>query len=235
MAWRGTAIAAEVGRLIVEVVMKRVLMVLCGVATMIATVQGSSGSAAAIASTGSGSAIVSSEYREITIPAGTVLPVDLQTSVGSDISRVEQPVRATLRRPVYVRGVEVLPSGTVVRGYVTRAQRPGRVKGRGVVAMRFTELDTAGEGRERISSATISRIAPATKKEDALKIAAPAAGGAVLGGVLGGKAGAGTGALIGGGAGTAYVLSTRGKDVRLGRGANLGVRLTAPVTVRVRR
>jgi hypothetical protein len=228
-------IAAEVGRLIVEVVMKRMLMVLCGVATMIAPVQGSSGSTGTFGSASSGSPIVSAEYREITIPAGTVLPVDLQTSVGSDISRVEQPVRATLRRPVYVRGIEVLPTGTAVLGHVTRAERPGRVKGRGLVAMRFTQLDTPGEGHERISSATISRMAPATKEQDALKIVAPAAGGAVLGRVVGGKSGAREGALIGAGAGTAYVLSTRGKDIRLGRGANLGVRLTAPVTVRVRR
>ena len=40
-------------------------------------------------------------------------------------------------------------------------------------------------------------------------------------------------AQIGGAAGTGYVLSTRGKEVRLGRGANLSLRLTAPLTVRV--
>ncbi len=36
-------------------------------------------------------------WREITIPAGTALPVVLDTSVGSDISRVEQPVRGPSR------------------------------------------------------------------------------------------------------------------------------------------
>src|SRR5689334_1601653 len=38
--------------------------------------------------------------REITLPAGTVLPVTLETPVGSDISRVEQPVTGRLRRAV---------------------------------------------------------------------------------------------------------------------------------------
>src|SRR4051794_13307494 len=47
--------------------------------------------------------------REVTLPAGTVLPVDLETSVGSDISRVEQPVHARLRRAVTLNGVQVLP------------------------------------------------------------------------------------------------------------------------------
>ena len=171
--------------------------------------------------------------REVTLPAGTVLPVDLETPVGSDISHVEESVHGRLRRAVMVNGVEVLPAGTAVSGHVTSAQRPGRVKGRGTVAMRFTELDTPGAGTTRISTATISRIAPATKKQDTIKILAPAAGGAVIGRIVGGKSGAAKGAVIGGGAGTGYVLSTRGKEVRVGKGADLSVKLTAPVTVRV--
>jgi len=172
-------------------------------------------------------------YRDVTLPAGTVLPVALETSVGSDISRVEQPVSGRLRRAVTVGGAQVLPAGTVVSGHVTAAQRPGKVKGRGLIAMRFTQLDPPGAGRTRISTATISRIAPATKKKDAMQIGAPAAAGAIIGGIVGGKGGAGKGAIIGGGAGTGYVLATRGKEVRLGQGTSLAVRLTAPVTVRV--
>ena len=172
-------------------------------------------------------------YREVTLPAGTVLPVDLETSVGSDISRVEQRVNGRLRRAVTSGGVEVLPAGTAVIGHVTAAERPGRVKGRGSIAFRFTEIDTPGAGTTRMSTATISRLAPATKKKDAAKIGVPAGVGAVIGGIVGGGDGAAKGAVIGGAAGTGYVLSTRGKDVRLGPGANLAVRLTAPLTVRV--
>jgi hypothetical protein len=172
--------------------------------------------------------------RDVTLPAGTVLPVDLETSVGSDISRVEQPVSGRLRRAVTVGGVEVLPAGTVVSGHVTAAQRPGKVKGRGLIAMRFTRLDSPGAGTTAIKTATISRMAPATKQKDAIKIGVPAAAGAVIGGILGGKDDAAKGAVIGGAAGTGYVLSTRGKEVRLGKGADLAVKLTAPVTVRVK-
>ena len=172
--------------------------------------------------------------REITIPAGTVLPVDLETPVGSDISRVEQRVEARLRQPLRINGVVVLPAGTPVNGHVTAARRPGKVKGVGYVAMRFTELDTPGTGTTRISSATIGRSAPATKQTDTVEILGPAAAGAVIGRIAGGKGAARKGAVIGGAAGTGYVLSTRGKEVRLAKGANLSVRLTAPVTVRVR-
>ena len=34
------------------------------------------------------------EYREVTIPAGTVLPIELRTTVGSETSKVEDQVRA---------------------------------------------------------------------------------------------------------------------------------------------
>ena len=175
------------------------------------------------------------EYREITIPAGTVLPVELQTAVASDSSNVEDPVRGTLRRAVSVNGVQVLPAGTSIAGHVTAAERSARVKGRARIAFRFTRLDPPGEAdRVAIQTGVISRLAPATKKQDAAKIGGGAAGGAIIGGILGGGDGAAKGAAIGGAAGTGVVLSTRGKEVRLGPGADLAVRLQAPVTIRVR-
>ena len=43
-----------------------------------------------------------SEWREVTIPAGTRLPVLLQTTVGTDISRAEETVQAHLARAIGV-------------------------------------------------------------------------------------------------------------------------------------
>jgi hypothetical protein len=175
------------------------------------------------------------KYREVTIPSGTILPVELQSALASDTSNVEDPVRATLRRAVVVNGTEVLPAGTVVLGHVTAAERSARVKGRARIAFRFTRLDPPGESeRVTIQTAVISRLAPATKKQDAAKIGGGAVGGAIVGGILGGGDGAAKGAAIGGAAGTGVVLATRGKEVRLGPGANLAVTLRAPVTVRLR-
>lgn len=174
-------------------------------------------------------------YRELTLPAGTVLHLELVNAVGSETSRVEDPVRATLRRPLGIDGVEALPEGTVVSGHVTAADRPGRVKGRGRIAFRFTSVDVPGDAeRLPIRTETISRIAEATKKEDAAKIGGGAAGGAIIGGILGGGDGAAKGAAIGGAAGTGVVLATRGDDVRLNPGTALSTRLAEPLTVRVR-
>ena len=172
-------------------------------------------------------------YREVTLPAGTTLPLDLKTSVASDSSQVEDSVRATLRRALTVQGTQVLPAGTEVVGTVTQAERAGRVKGRARVAFRFTALHHAGD-RYDIRTESIARVAEATKGEDATKIAVGAGAGAAVGALLGGGSGAAKGAAIGGAGGTGVVLATRGKEVRLGPGADVNTKLTAPLTIRVK-
>ena len=174
--------------------------------------------------------------KERTIPAGTSLSVVLDTRVGSDISHVEQPVRGHLSRAVVIAGQPVLPQGTSLSGVVTSATRSARVKGRAQITLRFNALTPRGtDDRYRIQTAAIGRTAAATKRRDALEIAGPAAGGAIIGALAGGKKGALIGSAVGGGAGTAVVLSTRGKEVHLAKGVPLRLRLTAPLTVRVRR
>lgn len=177
----------------------------------------------------------SGAVHEVTIPAGTVLPVVLDTPVASDTSRSEQPVRAHVSRAVVVHGRTVVAEGSEVSGVVTSAERSGKVKGRAHLALRFDTLVPRGDDeRYRISTGPVGRTAPGTKKKDALEIGAPAAGGALIGGLLGGKKGALIGGAAGGGAGTAVVMSTRGKEVRLGKGAPMSLRLTQPLTIRVR-
>ena len=171
--------------------------------------------------------------RQITVPSGTVLRLRLTHGFGSD-SRLEAPVSGTLVSPIVVDGRTVLREGSVASGYVAEAVRPGKVKGRGRVAVRFTRISPVGlEERYNMQTRSWVAVAPATKKKDAVTIGAPAAGGAVIGGIVGGKKGAGIGALAGGGAGTAVVLSTRGKDVHIGPGTTLAIRLVAPLTVTV--
>jgi hypothetical protein len=173
------------------------------------------------------------EYREFTLPAGTSLPLELQSTIASDASEVEDTVRAKLRNAITIDGQEVLSAGTELTGHVTEVERSGRVKGRARVAFGFTSLRHDGE-RVSLRSETIVREAEATKGEDATKVGIGAGAGAVLGAVIGGKDGAVKGAAIGGAAGTGAVLATRGKEVRLEGGTNLPVTLAAPLVIRVR-
>ena len=180
-------------------------------------------------------AVVPASTREVIVPAGTALPVVLDTAVGSATSRIDEPVRAHLTRPIVIRGLTAIPEGSRVNGVVTDATRSGRVKGRAHVAVRFESLTPAqADETYTIRTTSVGRTAPGTKRKDALEIGGPAAGGAIIGALVGGKKGALVGTAAGAGAGTAIVLSTRGKEVSLSRGAALTLRLAEPVTIRVR-
>lgn len=181
-----------------------------------------------------GSAAGAPAFREVTLPAGTTLRLALQSAVASDASHVEDRVRAELRQPVVIDGETVLPAGAELVGVVTDVERSGRVKGRARLSYRFTRLTYGGE-EYAVRTATISHEAEATKGEDAAKIAIGAGAGAAVGALLGGGDGAAKGAAIGGAGGTGAVLATRGREVRLGPGAQVTARLTEPLTVRVRR
>jgi hypothetical protein len=172
------------------------------------------------------------EFRDITVPAGTILPVELQTAIASDRNRIEDPVRARVRSPLVIDGVTAVPEGSAVIGSVTSVKRSGRVKGRAEIGFRLTSLEAHDE-RHGIRTSIVLRRAPATKTQDAVDIGIPAAAGAVAGAIVGGKDDAAKGAIIGGAAGTGYVLATRGKEVRLPSGTDLSVTLLEPVTVRV--
>jgi hypothetical protein len=173
------------------------------------------------------------QIREVTLPAGTTLRLRLQSAVASDSSRVEDTVRAELSQAVVIDGATVLPAGARLTGVVTDVEQSGRVKGRARIEYRFNELSHDGE-QYKVTTAPVSHMAEATKGEDATKIAIGAGAGAAIGAVLGGGDGAAKGAAIGGAAGTGAVLATRGEEVRLGPGAAVTTRLTAPLTVRLR-
>ncbi len=179
--------------------------------------------------------VAGQDYRDVVVPAGTVLSVELRSRVASDASHVEDAVSGRLRRPIVIKGLTAIPAGTAVSGHVTDVDRSGRVKGRARVAFRFNQLDLPGAGnRVPIRTSVVARMAQATKKADAAKIGGGAAAGAVIGAIVGGGDGAAKGAAIGGAGGTGVVLATRGKEVRLAPGTPVAVRLLQPLTIRVR-
>ena len=172
-------------------------------------------------------------HREVTLPEGTALRLELRSAVASDSSAVEDAVSAVLRQAVVVDGQTVLPAGTTFAGHVTDVERSGRVKGVARVAYRFNSF-THDDERYEVNTAPLVHEAETTKGDDAKKIAAGAGIGAAIGAIAGGGDGAAKGAAIGGAGGTGLVLGTRGKEVRLGPGADVNTRLSAPVTVRVK-
>jgi hypothetical protein len=173
------------------------------------------------------------KFREYTLPAGTELVVRLTTAVSSASSRVEDRVEATVTNAVTQGDTTVVPEGSILKGEVTAVEAAGKVKGRASLALRFRSLTIDGHDEPYAVVLGMSQLAPATKKADAAKIGIPAAAGGIIGGILGGKKGAITGVVIGGGAGTAVVLTTAGEEIDLGTGTVLTMTLDQPVDIRV--
>ena len=136
-------------------------------------------------------------FREVTIPAGTSLSVTLLSTVASNESKVEDPIKGSIAKDVTISGVTALPVGTQILGSVTEAAEAGRVKGKASVAFRFDRLVVNGE-TVRVQTANVEREAAADKKSDVKKGALGAGAGALVGGVIGGGTGAAVGAVAGG-------------------------------------
>jgi hypothetical protein len=164
------------------------------------------------------------------VPAGTELVLTLETPLSSETAKADQPVRATVAKPVVVAGMEVIPHGALVTGAVVSAERSGKVKGRASIALRFNQV-TVMNTPYRITTARIAREAEATKGSDAKKIGIGAGVGTAIGAIAGGGKGAAIGAGVGGAAGTGVVLATRGKEVSIPAGATLKTEITETVRI----
>jgi hypothetical protein len=173
------------------------------------------------------------EYREVTIPAGTALALQMASTISSGTAQVEAPVSAKLQNAVTLNGDTAIPAGTMLRGTVTDVERAGRVKGRAHIAFAFNEATIRGD-RENLKTNPLNFEAEASKGEDATKVGAGAVGGAILGGILGGKKGAVKGGAAGAAAGTGVVLATRGEEVTVNEGTAVTATLAQPVTLRIR-
>ena len=77
------------------------------------------------------------QWREITLPAGTALPLQMTSAVSSESAQVETPVSARLTDAVVIDGDTVIPAGATLSGTVTDVERSGRVKGLAHVAFAF--------------------------------------------------------------------------------------------------
>ena len=151
--------------------------------------------------------------------------------------------------PIAVGNRIVIPRGSSIRGAITQVVRPGRVKGRAQIGLRFDELvlpnGTTVQLRAVLSgfgSAGGEKLKPdegkiegeGSKGHDAGTIVRDGIGGGLSGTMIGAIEGhPGEGAAIGGGAGTLAgvitVLATRGKDAVLPHGTSLELKLTQPL------
>ena len=159
-----------------------------------------------------------------TLAANSTMRLRLNDALSSKDSRVGDEFRSTVVDPVYARGFEVIPAGSIVNGRVTHVTRASRKSNAGSLNVAFNgvELPNGKSFPLNASLATSSSAdnegevkGKSSKKRNAVFVA----GGAVVGGLLNGFAGA----AIGAGAGIAGSLIKKGKEAEVDPGVEFNI------------
>ena len=168
-----------------------------------------------------------------TVPADSVIGLELEQTVSSETAQLEDRIDARVTRDVKIEGTTVIPAGSRVRGAVTRVENGGRFKDRGRIEIRFHTLVLADGDTQSIATDALFRDGESVGRKSSARIGASAAGGAIIGAIFGGEKGAAIGAAAGAGAGTAVTAAQKPSEARFRAGSVVTVRLTAPVLITV--
>ncbi|HUL35149.1 MAG TPA: hypothetical protein VL128_14790 [Candidatus Eisenbacteria bacterium] len=176
-----------------------------------------------------------SSGKIITVPAGSRVGVILENGISTRTAKPGDSVYFRTSFPITENNKVVVPVGSYLRGEVTESKRPGHVKGKGELRIRLNTIilpngytvdlnaephsTDSDNGTQTDSEGKIT--GPGGKGKDAQTIATTAAAGAGIGAIADGGKGAGIGAGIGGLAGLAAVLLSRGPDAQLPRGSSM--------------
>lgn len=185
-----------------------------------------------------------------TVDPGTRIALGLINSVSTRHSSAGDRIYLETVFPIVIRSHIVIPPGSYVTGTVTEVKRPGRVRGRGELYVRFDSITLPNgvtrEFRSRLGGIDARGSEHLDKKEgviqsdtnkggDARTVGEGAAAGASIGAIAGAAAGhagmgAGIGSAAGAAAGLAGVLLTRGPDAVLAKGSTIEMILDRPLT-----
>jgi len=175
--------------------------------------------------------------ERITIPAGTRFSVVLENGISTRSAKPGDSLYFRTSFPVTEGNRIIVPVGSYMRGELTEAKRPGRIKGRGEFRMKLNSLifpngytvdlnavpRSADSGGKETMDEEGKTTGGSGKGQDARTVATTTATGAGVGAIAGGAKGAGIGAGIGGLAGLGAVLLTRGPEAELPRGSTLDI------------
>jgi type IV secretion system protein VirB10 len=189
-----------------------------------------------------------------TVVPGTHIPLGLINSVSTKHSSPGDRIYLETVFPIVIDSHIVIPPGSYVTGTVTDVKRPGRVRGRGELYVRFDSITLPNgvtrdfrsrlggidaRGNEQLDKKEGIVRADSNKGGDAKTVGEGAAAGASLGAIVGSAAshagmGAGIGAAAGATAGLAGVLLTRGPDAVLAKGSTIEMVLDRPLVFEAR-
>lgn len=185
--------------------------------------------------------------ERLILPAGTQIPLVLQNTVNTRNASKGDRIYFETTFPIVHNGKVIIPVGSYIRGTVTQAKRPGRIKGRAQIHLRFDDLtlpngyvvnlsaslaNAGTQGGEEVDRTEGGIKGEGAKGKDAGTILTTTTAGAVVGaGATGTRGGLQGGTLTGAAIGLATVLFTRGKELVLPRGTTVEISLDRPLSL----
>jgi hypothetical protein len=181
---------------------------------------------------------------ELSVPAGTVISIVLSSYLNSRSSQVGDNFYADVVYPVFIQQRQVIPRGSVVRGSVTQVVRPGKIKGKGRIAVRIDNVllpngvnrdlvaafrGIHGPGTETIDRKSETVTGGSSTGTDVGQIIGITSEGAFIGAMAGHGTAAGIGAGAGAALGLVTMLLTRGEDLVLQPGTQFDLELKQPI------
>lgn len=187
---------------------------------------------------------------KVVVPANTTIPLVLRNTISTRTADVGQTIYCDTIFPITVGNRIIIPDGSYVKGSVTQVVRPGHLKGKAVLGLRFDTLilpngvtrplrgtlsGFGSTGKETFQRKESKIQGESNKGETAGKIAETTITGAEIGTIAGaadgnlGK-GLGIGSAAGAGAGLIWAALSRGKELVLPSGTNLELQLATPLT-----
>lgn len=181
------------------------------------------------------------------LPENQTFRLRIDDAISSSTARVGDRFRSTVLIPVHASGVEVVPAGSAVEGRIA-AVRAARSRGRaGEIAVVFDALVLPDGTRHQIEGALTDLrdedsgevdseshvTGRSSETRQIIFVGGGTGGGAAIGGAVGGGKGAAIGAAIGAGAGVVGAMMSKGNEVEVRRGTEIGMITLRPVTFTV--
>jgi hypothetical protein len=188
------------------------------------------------------------EYRrpeEVIVPEGTVIPIVITAYLNTRSTQVGDTVYADTIYPIWIQQRLVVPKGSAIRGTVTEVAKPGKIQGKGRLAIRFNDLllpngikrdliatfrSIHSNGEEKIDrkSESVARET-GVNRQDVGTIVGTTANGAIIGSIVNGGSGALAGGGVGAAGGIATMLFTRNRDLVISPGTQFDLELIKPL------
>jgi hypothetical protein len=177
------------------------------------------------------------------VPEGTPLKVQLQTTISTFSSKVGDPFQGKVTDPVVIGGKTMIPAGARIEGRVTKLSEPRRIKGKPAIGILPEHVVLADGQRYMLNAVLVDTDISGTDvneeglftgtghdRRDQIEVAGGTGAGMLLGGLIGGGPGLLIGGAVGASATTTHWLVQRRSAV-LPSGTQLMLELSRPTTM----